>query len=107
MTPDLAPGQRVASNMCPLVVVDPRGRLILAAGSAGASRIRTALVGTLVGVLVDGRRLRRRDRRPAVPPGGGRAPGRARPWSTPSRTTRPTSSPRWPRPGYVVNPGTT
>jgi gamma-glutamyltranspeptidase/glutathione hydrolase len=55
MVPDLAPSARVSSNMCPLVVVDSRGRLTLAAGSAGASRIRTALVGTLVGVLVDGR----------------------------------------------------
>ena len=55
MMPDPAPGSRVASNMCPLVVIDARGRLTLAAGSAGASRIRTALVGTLLGVLVDGR----------------------------------------------------
>jgi gamma-glutamyltranspeptidase/glutathione hydrolase len=55
MTPDLAPGQRVFSNMCPLVVIDSKGRLELAAGSAGASRIRTALIGTLMGVLVDGR----------------------------------------------------
>src|SRR5690606_13771194 len=55
MTHDLAPGQRVASNMCPLVVVDRNGKLELAAGSAGGSRIRTALITTLIGVLVDGR----------------------------------------------------
>ena len=42
--------------MCPLVVVDDDGDLVLAAGSAGASRIRTALVDTLLGVLVDGAR---------------------------------------------------
>ncbi|HLT12022.1 MAG TPA: gamma-glutamyltransferase [Micromonosporaceae bacterium] len=55
MTHDLAPGQRVASNMCPLVVVDRHGDLELAAGSAGGSRIRTALISTLIGVLIDGR----------------------------------------------------
>lgn len=54
ITPDAAPGQRVASMMCPLVVVDDDGQLVLAAGSAGASRIRTALLHTLVNVLVDG-----------------------------------------------------
>jgi gamma-glutamyltranspeptidase/glutathione hydrolase len=54
ITDDLAPGKRMSSNMCPLVVIDPDGDLAVAAGSAGASRIRTALVGTLLGVLVDG-----------------------------------------------------
>ena len=47
------PAQRMASMMCPLVVTE-RDRLVLAAGAAGASRIRTALVHTLVGVLLDG-----------------------------------------------------
>jgi gamma-glutamyltranspeptidase / glutathione hydrolase len=54
ITDDLAPGRRMSSNMCPLVVIDEDGRLAAAAGSAGASRIRTALVDTLLGVLVDG-----------------------------------------------------
>lgn len=54
VTPDVAPGDRVASMMCPLVVVDDDGDLVLAAGSAGASRIRTALMHTLVNTLVDG-----------------------------------------------------
>jgi gamma-glutamyltranspeptidase/glutathione hydrolase len=54
LTEDLAPGARMSSNMCPLVVTDPDGDLTVAAGSAGASRIRTALVDTLLGVLVDG-----------------------------------------------------
>jgi gamma-glutamyltranspeptidase/glutathione hydrolase len=53
VTPGLAPGERMASMMCPLVVIDDSGSLVLAAGSAGASRIRTALVDTLLGVLVD------------------------------------------------------
>ena len=54
ITNDLAPGRRMSSNMCPLVVIDESGQLIAAAGSAGASRIRTALIDTLLGVLVDG-----------------------------------------------------
>jgi gamma-glutamyltranspeptidase/glutathione hydrolase len=54
ITLDLAPGRRMSSNMCPLVVIGPHERLAVAAGSAGASRIRTALIDTLLGVLVDG-----------------------------------------------------
>jgi gamma-glutamyltranspeptidase/glutathione hydrolase len=53
ITPDLAPGRRMSSMMCPVVVVDDDGDLIIAAGSAGASRIRTALIDTLIGVLID------------------------------------------------------
>jgi gamma-glutamyltranspeptidase/glutathione hydrolase len=53
ITDDLAPGRRMSSNMCPLVVIDDSGELAVAAGSAGASRIRTALVDTLLGVLAD------------------------------------------------------
>ncbi|GIE96177.1 gamma-glutamyltransferase [Paractinoplanes rishiriensis] len=54
ITDDMRPGRRMSSNMCPLVVIDPDGRLAVAAGSAGASRIRTALIDTLLGVLIDG-----------------------------------------------------
>ncbi|MEV4279397.1 gamma-glutamyltransferase [Actinoplanes xinjiangensis] len=54
LTEDLVPGERMSSYMCPLVVTGPDGGLAVAAGSAGASRIRTALVDTLLGVLVDG-----------------------------------------------------
>ena len=54
ITEDLAPGRRMSSNMCPLVVIDADGHLAVAAGSAGASRIRTALIDTLLGALVDG-----------------------------------------------------
>jgi gamma-glutamyltranspeptidase / glutathione hydrolase len=54
ITTDLAPGRRMSSMMCPLVVLDAEGDLVLAAGSAGASRIRTALVHTLIGALIDG-----------------------------------------------------
>ncbi|MBX6357175.1 MAG: gamma-glutamyltransferase [Micromonosporaceae bacterium] len=52
--PGRTPGQRMSSMMCPLSVLDESGELVVAAGSAGASRIRTALVNTLIGVLVDG-----------------------------------------------------
>lgn len=54
MTGEPAPGERIASMMCPLVAVDADGSLVLAIGSAGASRIRSALMRTLIGVLVDG-----------------------------------------------------
>ena len=54
LQPEMAPGQRMSSMMCPLVVVDDGGDLVAAAGSAGASRIRTALISTLLGALVDG-----------------------------------------------------
>jgi gamma-glutamyltranspeptidase/glutathione hydrolase len=64
LLPGMAPGQRMSSMMCPLVVVDDAGDLIVAAGSAGASRIRTALVETLLGVLVDGLDMRSAVARP-------------------------------------------
>jgi gamma-glutamyltranspeptidase/glutathione hydrolase len=50
-----APGDRIASMMCPLVALDEHGDLMLAAGSAGASRIRSALLVTLIAALVDGK----------------------------------------------------
>ncbi|MGX6602904.1 gamma-glutamyltransferase [Micromonosporaceae bacterium Da 78-11] len=64
ITDDLRPGKRMSSNMCPLVVIAPDGGLAVAAGSAGASRIRTALVDTLLGVLVDGLDMRAAIARP-------------------------------------------
>lgn len=54
ITDGMVPGNRMSSMMCPLVVVDDTGELCVAAGSAGASRIRTALVQTLTNVLIDG-----------------------------------------------------
>ena len=47
------PGSRMSSMMCPMVVLDAAGRVELALGSAGASRIRTAILHTLLGVLLD------------------------------------------------------
>jgi gamma-glutamyltranspeptidase / glutathione hydrolase len=46
----LVPGTRMASMMAPTLVVDDRG-LELAIGSAGGTRLRTALVGVLGAVL--------------------------------------------------------
>ncbi len=52
---EMAPGDRLSSMMCPLVALGEHGDLMLAAGSAGASRIRSALLATLIAVLVDGK----------------------------------------------------
>ena len=49
----LEPGDRMASMMAPTVVSDDAG-LVLAAGSAGGSRLRSALVQVLAGVLDEG-----------------------------------------------------
>jgi gamma-glutamyltranspeptidase/glutathione hydrolase len=74
-TPDATPGKRVASNMVPMVVIDPNGGLALAAGSAGASRIRTALLQTLIGVLLDGRDTTDAIAAPRLHPVRGELPG--------------------------------
>lgn len=47
------PGERMSSMMTPLVAADDDG-LALAAGAAGASRIRTALLHVVLGALIDG-----------------------------------------------------
>jgi gamma-glutamyltranspeptidase / glutathione hydrolase len=52
---EIHPGDRVNSMMCPLVVLTATGDLDLAIGSAGASRIRSALLSTLIAYLVEGR----------------------------------------------------
>src|SRR5439155_23456858 len=66
ITTGVGPGERMSSMMCPMVVVDDDGDLLVAAGSAGASRIRTALVHTLVNVLVDDVDMREAISRPRV-----------------------------------------
>jgi gamma-glutamyltranspeptidase/glutathione hydrolase len=45
------PGQRMGSMMSPLVAVDEQGRLAAAAGAAGGSRIRPALVQCVLRIL--------------------------------------------------------
>jgi gamma-glutamyltranspeptidase / glutathione hydrolase len=58
----------MASCMCPTVVLDSTGRLVMAIGSAGATRIRTALIQTLTNVLVDGDDMTTAIRRPRFHP---------------------------------------
>lgn len=47
----VAPGQRMGSMMSPLVAVDDDGHLVLAGGAAGGSRIRPALVQSVLRTL--------------------------------------------------------
>ena len=49
----LEPGSRVLSMMAPTIVVDRDG-LSLAAGAAGGTRLRTALLGVVAGILDEG-----------------------------------------------------
>ncbi|MEU7868047.1 gamma-glutamyltransferase [Dactylosporangium sp. NPDC049140] len=51
--PGTLPGERMASCMCPTVVTAPDGPLLLAIGSAGATRIRTALLHALINTVID------------------------------------------------------
>ncbi len=54
---ELLPGDRMGSMMVPLVVTDAAGDLLLVAGAAGGSRIRSALLQVLTGVLIEGRTM--------------------------------------------------
>lgn len=49
-----APGKRPLSSISPLIAVDSHGKLVLATGSAGGSRIPTAVMIVTYGVLQDG-----------------------------------------------------
>jgi gamma-glutamyltranspeptidase/glutathione hydrolase len=49
----LEPGERVQSMMAPSLAVDA-GRIALAIGAAGGTRLRTALVGVAAGILDEG-----------------------------------------------------
>ena len=49
----LEPGVRMQSMMAPTVALDDQG-LVFAAGAAGGTRLRTALLGVLAGVLDEG-----------------------------------------------------
>lgn len=65
----LAPGERMESMMAPTIVLDRDG-LALAAGSAGGTRLRTALVTVLAGVLDEGLTPEEAVERPRVHPAG-------------------------------------
>jgi gamma-glutamyltranspeptidase/glutathione hydrolase len=45
------PGMRMGSMMSPMIAVDPSGRPVVAVGAAGGSRIRSALVQTMLRML--------------------------------------------------------
>ena len=67
---DLEPGVRMESMMAPTLAVDCDG-LSLATGAAGGTRLRTALLGVIAGILDEGLP-------PALPPRAGRRQRRAR-----------------------------
>jgi gamma-glutamyltranspeptidase/glutathione hydrolase len=50
----LEPGKRMESMMAPTVALDGDGRLVIAAGAAGGTRLRPALVQVLSGILDEG-----------------------------------------------------
>ena len=80
------PGERMGSMMAPSLAFDDDG-LVLAAGAAGGTRLRSALVGVLAGILDEGLAPQEAVDRPRFHPAGRRRQRRAR-----GRTRR-----RWPR----------
>jgi gamma-glutamyltranspeptidase / glutathione hydrolase len=69
MTGPLEPGQRMASMMVPTIAVGDRG-IALAAGAAGGTRLRSALVQVVAGVLDEGLELQEAIDRPRLHPVG-------------------------------------
>jgi gamma-glutamyltranspeptidase/glutathione hydrolase len=65
----LGPGSRMESMMAPTLVLDGDG-LVAAAGAAGGSRLRTALVTVLAGILDEGLAPQEAVDRPRVHPAG-------------------------------------
>jgi gamma-glutamyltranspeptidase / glutathione hydrolase len=65
----LDPGSRMESMMAPLVALDGDG-LVLAAGAAGGTRLRSALTQVLAGVLDEGLTPAEAVRRPRLHPAG-------------------------------------
>jgi gamma-glutamyltranspeptidase/glutathione hydrolase len=51
------PGHRVASMMAPTLVLSPDGEVVLALGSGGSKRIRTAIGQVVTAVVAHGREL--------------------------------------------------
>lgn len=66
---ELVPGQRMASMMAPTLAFDDEG-LSFAAGAAGGTRLRSALVQVLSGVLDEGLSAREAVERPRLHPVG-------------------------------------
>jgi gamma-glutamyltranspeptidase/glutathione hydrolase len=67
---DLALGERMGSMMAPTLAFDADGSLALAAGSAGGTRLRTALAVVLAGILDEGLEPQAAVDRPRFHPAG-------------------------------------
>jgi gamma-glutamyltranspeptidase/glutathione hydrolase len=65
----LVPGERMESMMAPTIALDGDG-LVLAAGAAGGTRLRSALVQVLAGILDEGLAPREAVERPRLHPVG-------------------------------------
>jgi gamma-glutamyltranspeptidase/glutathione hydrolase len=66
----LEPGERMGSMMSPLVGLEGNG-LALAAGAAGGTRLRSALVQVVAGILDEGRSATEAVTGPRLHPAGG------------------------------------
>jgi gamma-glutamyltranspeptidase/glutathione hydrolase len=69
LTGPLEPGERMQSMMAPSLVLDADG-LVLALGSAGGTRLRTALVTVVAGILDEGLEPQEAVDRPRAHPAG-------------------------------------
>jgi gamma-glutamyltranspeptidase/glutathione hydrolase len=69
LTGELEPGDRMESMMAPTLVVDDEGPS-LAAGAAGGTRLRSALVQVLSGILAEGLSSQQAVERPRLHPAG-------------------------------------
>src|SRR5204862_5277993 len=67
---DLQPGHRMASMMAPSVALDGEG-VVLAAGAAGGTRLRGALLQVVAGILDEGLHAEVAVARPRLHPVGG------------------------------------
>lgn len=66
----LDPGLRMESMMAPSLALDANGDPVLAAGAAGGTRLRTALVGVVAGILDEGLSPQEAVDRPRFHPAG-------------------------------------
>ena len=69
ITDGLAPGDRMASMMAPTLALDADG-VVLAAGAAGGTRLRSALLEVVAGILDEGLEPQAAVDRPRVHPAG-------------------------------------
>lgn len=67
---ELEPGMRMASMMSPTIALDDGGKPVLAAGAAGGTRLRTALVQVIAGVLDERLEVADAIARPRLHPAG-------------------------------------